>query len=53
MDKETAHLEQQISELTDVLIRYQTAYEILMEHFDELPNDIAKSVSKKLDKIQL
>jgi len=53
MNKETAHLEQQISELTDNVIRYQYAYDVLMEHFDDLPDEIKSDMHVKLAKVDL
>ena len=53
MDKDTALLEQQISKLTDDVIRYQYAYDILMEHFDDLPDEVKSDMHVKLAKVNL
>ena len=43
-------LEKKVSELYKELERYKKGYQILIEHFDALPDDIKESVHKNLDK---
>ena len=53
MDKEKAFLESRINILEDSSARYSYAFEILMEHFDKLPDDIQKTIDKQLKEIDL
>lgn len=53
MDKELALMEQRINILSDTAHRYTYAFDILMEHFELLPNDVQKEIDKKLKEIDL
>jgi hypothetical protein len=39
--------------MEDTAVRYQRAYDILMEYFDLLPDDIKKKIHKKLKEVDL
>ena len=39
--------------IEDAAVRYREAYDILMEHFELLPDDIKVKVNKKLKEIDL
>ena len=53
MDKENALLEQKISELSSEASRYSYAFDLLMNHFDKLPNLIQKKLKKQLKELGL
>tara|TARA_R100001129_G_scaffold179404_2_gene156215 strand:+ start:5462 stop:5611 length:150 start_codon:yes stop_codon:yes gene_type:complete len=39
--------------IEDAAVRYREAYDILMEHFDKLPEDIKVKVHNKLKELKL
>jgi hypothetical protein len=39
--------------IEDAAVKYREAYDILMEHFDELPEDIKVKVHNKLKELGL
>ena len=45
--------DQYYNALIDTAIKYREAYDILIEHFDELPEDIKVKVHDKLGKLGL
>jgi len=44
---------QYYSIIEDAAVKYREAYDILMEHFDELPEDIKVKVHAKLEVLGL
>ena len=53
MDKETALLESKIDELGSEASRYSYAFDLLMNHFDKLPDSIQKKLDKQLKELGL
>ncbi len=44
---------QYLNEIEDAAVRYRYAYDILMEYFDKLPEDIKVKLHSKLKELDL
>ena len=53
MEKEVAFLNERLNDLACDLSRYSEAFNLLMNHFDKLPDETQKVLDKQLKELSL